>query len=169
MIHDCFLLLSLLTQIIIINIIFIIIILCLLQNIITGIYREVYLIRKPAQFIADYEFTSDITIPTDTMKKTKKAKKAFNVLDDFIDNLDEGKNDIASTKVLTANVNINVLSEGMTATMMKEISDENEALTYAVRAEIFENNTTQHGSVLTLTGRVMKVRLKCIYTYITSM
>ena len=118
------------------------------------------MIRKPAQFIADYEFTSDITIPTDSTKKSKKPIKAFSVLDDFIDNLDEGKNDIVSTKTLTANVNINVLSEGMTAIMMKNSSDENDALTYAVRAEIFENNTTQHGSVLTLTGRVMKVWLE---------
>lgn len=117
--------------------------------------------RKPAHFIADYEFTSDITIPTDSTKKSKKTKKNFSVLDDFIDNLDEGKNDVINTKVLTANVNINVLSEGMTAIMIKDSSGESEALTYAVRAEIFENNTTQHGSVLTLTGRVMKVRFEC--------
>lgn len=125
------------------------------------------MIKKSAQFIADYEFTSDITIPTDSTKKSKKVKKAFSVLDDFIDNLDEGKNDIISTKTLTANVNINVLSEGMRAIMMKNSSegDDNDALTYAVRAEIFENNTTQHGSVLTLTGRVMKVKFKCTYVY----
>ena len=134
-----------------------------------GIYREVYLMRKPAQFIADYEFTSDITIPIEASKKTKKAKKVFSVLDDFIDNIDEGKNDIIASKSLSANVNINILTEGMTLISNKindksvakegksKIENGEEELTYAVRAEIFENNTTQHGAVLTLTGVVMKV------------
>ena len=61
------------------------------------------MIRKPTQFIADYEFTSDITILSDSSKKSKKAKKVYSALDDFIDNIDDGKNDVTVSKTLTAN------------------------------------------------------------------
>lgn len=40
----------------------------------SGIYREVYLQHKPACFIADYEFTTDITIPL-----IKKGKEGTNM------------------------------------------------------------------------------------------
>lgn len=127
------------------------------------------MIRKSAQFIADYEFTSDITILSDSSKKSKKAKKVYSALDDFIDNIDDGKNDVNVSKTLTANVNINVLTEGMVG-VTKKINDESavkgnnnkngdDGMTYVIKAEIFENNTTQHGSVLTLTGSVTKVRI----------
>ena len=133
------------------------------------------MIRKPTQFIADYEFTSDITILSDSSKKSKKAKKVYSALDDFIDNIDDGKNDVTVSKTLTANVNINVLTEGMVG-VIKKIDDESvvkgsknkngdERMTYVIKAEIFENNTTQHGSVLTLTGSVVKVRMHNTRTF----
>ena len=39
----------------------------------SGIYREVYLLHKPMSFIADYEFTTDVSIPLP--KKEKKGEK----------------------------------------------------------------------------------------------
>ena len=76
-----------------------------------GIYREVYLLRKPAKFICDFEFTSDITVPVE--KQKKKPKKEFNEMDDLFDNIDEGKEILTVKKILTANVSINILTQGV--------------------------------------------------------
>ena len=80
-----------------------------------------YLLRKPSRFISDYEFSADITVPIE--KQKKKAKKAFNELDDMIDNIQEesdgkdGKDgktgDERKERLLTANVCVNVLTEGV--------------------------------------------------------
>ena len=72
------------------------------------------MIRKPVQYIADFEFSSDITIPVE--KEKKKKEKAYNALDDLIDNIDEGNDkdkEVKTKKVLTANVNISVLAGGV--------------------------------------------------------
>jgi hypothetical protein len=123
-----------------------------------GIYREAYLVRKPAQFIADYEFYSDITIP---IAKSKKPKKAFSELDDLMDNIQEAKEveekkaQAGKERALTAIVTVNILTEGMVEALEKADG----ALEYAIRAEMFENGALQSGSVLTMTGLVKKVRM----------
>ena len=100
-----------------------------------GIYREVYLVRKPETFICDYEFSSDITVPTEKLKKN--IKKEFNELDDLFDNIDEGKKNEGNEGIngkdgkegsgkekvmregkevvrsLTAIVSVNILTEGV--------------------------------------------------------
>ena len=116
------------------------------------------MVRKPAQFIADYEFYSDITIP---IAKSKKPKKAFSEEDDLMDNIQEGseveekKPQAGKDRALTAIVTVNILTEGMVAALEKAEG----ALQYAVRAEMFENGALQSSPVLTMTGLVKKVRL----------
>ena len=39
----------------------------------SGIYREVYLLHKPMSFIADYEFTTDVSIPLSQKKGEKES------------------------------------------------------------------------------------------------
>ena len=163
--------------------------------IIVGIYREAYLIRKPAQYIADFEFSSDITIPVD--KEKKKKVKAYNALDDLIDNIDEGNDKDKEgklKKVLTANVNISVLAGGVRNIMKslhgekeekmnekkesssikggekKEKGGKEEMLSYAVRAEMFENGAFGNGPVLTLFSQLEKVHgdIKCADVSITN-
>ena len=124
--------------------------------------------RKPAHFIADYEFYSDITIP---IPKSKKPKKEFNELDDLMDNIQEGKEvekkaQTGKERALTAIVNVNILTEGMVEALEKREGKEadvqagkGDSLKYAVRAELFENGALQSGSVLTMTGLVKRVRL----------
>jgi hypothetical protein len=116
------------------------------------------LVRKPAQFIADYEFYSDITIP---IAKSKKPKKDFSELDDLMDNIQEAKEveekkaQPGKERALTAIVTVNILTEGMVEALEKADG----ALEYAIRAEMFENGALQNGSVLTMTGLVKKVRM----------
>jgi hypothetical protein len=50
-------------------------------------------------------------------------------------------------------VNVNVLTEGM----VKALEKADDALEYAIRAEMFENGALQNGPVLTMTGLVKKV------------
>jgi hypothetical protein len=146
------------------------------------------LIRKPAQYIADFEFSSDITIPIE--KEKKKKVKVFNALDDLIDNIDEGKEkdkEVKAKKVLTASVNISVLAGGV-GDILKTLhgADEveknknekkekdnkkikgaekggkEEVLSYAVRAEMFENGAFENGPVLTLFSQLKKVQYMVI-------
>ena len=44
----------------------------------SGIYREVYILWKPNTFIADYEVTSDITIPVEKNNKNRNKNKNKN-------------------------------------------------------------------------------------------
>ena len=138
------------------------------------------MIRKPAQYIADFEFSSDITIPVE--KEKKKKEKAYNALDDLIDNIDEGNDkdkEVKTKKVLTANVNISVLAGGV-GNILKSLHGEvevqiknekkdsrvkeagkgrkEEVLSYAVRAEMFENGAFEKGPALTLFSQLKKVQ-----------
>ena len=91
-----------------------------------------YLVRKPETFICDYEFSSDITVPTEKLKKN--IKKEYNELDDLFDNIDEGKKNEGNEGIsgkdgngkekvmregkevvrsLTAIVSVNILTEGV--------------------------------------------------------
>ena len=132
------------------------------------------------------------------MEKEKKRKvKAYNALDDLIDNIDEGKEndkDVKVKKVLTANVNISVLAGGVGNTLKslhgekeekknekkegskmkgaeekekRKMAVNEEVLSYAVRAEMFENGSFENGPVLTLFSQLKKVQgvIKCTSAY----
>lgn len=75
----------------------------------SGLYREIYLLKKPVSFISDYEFTSDITISSGDKKKKNVPKKTD--FDDPYENVDDGK--AVEVNMNSANITISVAAEGV--------------------------------------------------------
>jgi beta-galactosidase len=106
----------------------------------SGIYREVYILRKPRRFICDYEFISDITVyvekPLIDKKTGLERKKGYNE---------------KPAGPPSAGITVNVLAEGIV-----EESHGND-FDVAVRAEMWSSFPTAGiAPVLVMTGLLQK-------------
>jgi beta-galactosidase len=91
----------------------------------SGIYRPVYLLRKSATHIADYEITTDVSLPSDPDREK--------TIEEEIDEKILGPAD-PNDFVITATVNVNLLVESY------EQSSDTPRPPFGVRVEVFKAN-----------------------------
>jgi beta-galactosidase len=100
----------------------------------SGIYREVYLMRKPKVHIADYEITCDVSLPPEPDREK--------TIEEEIDEKILGPKD-PKDFVISATVSVHVAVEAFMGPEKTFDADK-----YAVRVELFDADSTAHSRVI---------------------